>query len=123
MRSRQVDAPVPDRLDRVRGRLEAEREALLAELRCVLDPGCAPTDLDSRDALEAALRSAVREVEDALDRIGRGTFGRCEDCGERIDPARLRALPRARRCLSCQLREDERSETRRLPRSRLEHGA
>lgn len=30
----------------------------------------------------------------------------CEDCGDRIPPERLRALPHARRCVDCQSREE-----------------
>lgn len=97
-----------DRLERIRAELAAEREALQGELACVRDPGCAPVDPGSRDALEAALRAAIREVEEALERIRRGVFGRCEDCGRSIDPRRLRAFPRARRCVPCQRAEDGR---------------
>lgn len=39
------------------------------------------------------------EVNDALARIEKGTFGRCEACGEEISKPRLQALPYARYCL------------------------
>ncbi len=41
-------------------------------------------------------------VEEALRRLADGKYGRCADCGEEIALARLRALPFAIRCLSCQ---------------------
>lgn len=41
----------------------------------------------------------LAEVNDALDRIEKGTFGRCEACGEEIPRGRLEALPYARYCL------------------------
>ena len=37
----------------------------------------------------------LEEVNDALDRIERGTFGRCENCGRDISRERLEALPYA----------------------------
>ena len=42
------------------------------------------------------------EVEDALARIDDGTYGVCRHCGTAIDSARLRAMPTASLCLSCQ---------------------
>lgn len=32
--------------------------------------------------------------------------GRCHDCGEAIDPRRLRLLPHAHRCIHCQRAAD-----------------
>jgi RNA polymerase-binding transcription factor DksA len=43
----------------------------------------------------------LAEVGAALDRIGRGTFGRCPDCGKGISRDRLRAMPYARYCVAC----------------------
>jgi RNA polymerase-binding transcription factor DksA len=37
----------------------------------------------------------------ALDRLDRGTYGRCEHCGRDIITARLSALPYVRHCTSC----------------------
>jgi len=39
------------------------------------------------------------EINDALERIEQGTFGRCEECGQEIPRERLQALPYARYCL------------------------
>lgn len=44
----------------------------------------------------------LAEVEDALARISDGTYGVCRRCSSAIDSARLRALPTASLCLSCQ---------------------
>lgn len=43
----------------------------------------------------------LTEVNDALDRIDRETYGRCENCGQPIAKERLDALPYARYCLRC----------------------
>ncbi len=44
----------------------------------------------------------LREVEGALKRVAKGTYGECEACGEEISAARLKALPWARYCVTCQ---------------------
>ena len=38
----------------------------------------------------------------ALRRLADGEYGLCEDCGAKIGAGRLKALPFAKRCLSCQ---------------------
>jgi DnaK suppressor protein len=42
------------------------------------------------------------QIEDALERIDAGTYGVCERCGGEIDFARLKAIPQATLCMSCQ---------------------
>ena len=44
---------------------------------------------------------ALEEITAALDRIDRGTFGRCEECQGPIPKARLQALPYTRHCVAC----------------------
>jgi DnaK suppressor protein len=46
-------------------------------------------------------QKTLAEVEAALHRMDRGTYGVCESCGEEIPEVRLRALPWARYCLKC----------------------
>jgi DnaK suppressor protein len=54
-------------------------------------------------AATAELRSRMlREIDNALRRVAGGTYGECEGCGEQISPNRLKAIPWARYCLSCQ---------------------
>jgi hypothetical protein len=57
-----------------------------------------------RSQVEALLRQARRrlaDLEGALDRLRTGDYGRCEDCGHAIAPARLAARPAARTCIGC----------------------
>ncbi|MBI2372151.1 MAG: TraR/DksA family transcriptional regulator [Deltaproteobacteria bacterium] len=68
-----------------------------------------PSDLASseRDRELALLlgdrdRLKLREIDAALMRIDEGSYGLCEECGERIAPGRLRAMPFARLCVDCQ---------------------
>jgi DnaK suppressor protein len=53
-------------------------------------------------ALESAAESALREIEDAQQRLEQGGYGMCEGCAEPISWERLEALPMSRLCTSCQ---------------------
>lgn len=48
----------------------------------------------------------VQGIEAALQRLEAGQFGKCSDCRSEIPAARLRALPFAALCLSCQEKHD-----------------
>jgi DnaK suppressor protein len=60
-------------------------------------------------AISNDLRSELDEVEQALVRINDGTYGKCQVCGEQINPERLEARPAAIYCIQHQ-RERERAE-------------
>jgi DnaK suppressor protein len=46
-------------------------------------------------------------VQDALQRIDDGTYGKCLTCGRQIEEARLKAIPWARYCLNDQEQFDK----------------
>jgi DnaK suppressor protein len=46
-------------------------------------------------------RMRLQEVDEALDRIGGGTYGICEECGESINLKRLEVRPVAKYCVAC----------------------
>jgi DnaK suppressor protein len=41
------------------------------------------------------------ELDDALDRLRQGSYGRCERCGQPVAAGRLAARPAARTCITC----------------------
>jgi len=52
----------------------------------------------------------LKEIDAALDRLKRGTFGRCEECQGPIQPkARLKELPYTRYCVDCARKLDQRN--------------
>ncbi len=63
--------------------------------------GTVTVDRERDLALSAQATAAVEEIEDALDRIDKKTYGTCERCLQPILKARLRALPYARLCVAC----------------------
>jgi DnaK suppressor protein len=43
----------------------------------------------------------LQAIEEALDRMEKGIYGICRDCGEEIAAPRLNAIPWTRVCISC----------------------
>lgn len=46
-------------------------------------------------------RKHLAEIEHALDKYEKGTYGKCDICGKDIPIARLRAIPQASICMQC----------------------
>lgn len=63
--------------------------------------GTVTVDRERNLALSAQASAAVEEIDDALRKIERKTYGGCERCHQAIPKARLRALPFARLCVAC----------------------
>ena len=100
-----------------RALLEEERAELLAKLEELglsgagltydsnfADSSQVTAERGEVEALGASLRETLGEVERALVKLGEGTYGTCEDCGQPIDPLRLEAKPAARYCINCAAR-------------------
>ncbi len=63
--------------------------------------GTSNVDRELDLVLSAQARAAATEIDRALAKIESGTYGFCEQCGERIPDARLQALPQAALCVAC----------------------
>ena len=61
---------------------------------------------DARDRLV----TRVNRIIAALARMNRGEYGVCLECGARIPPARLHALPEVETCVSCQTRMERQGQ-------------
>ncbi len=106
-----------ERLERDRERILREMERLKAALKQEVDKDLEEGDpaLYEREKNLALLQNLERElgaVEYAISLLKEGRYGICENCGERIDPARLKAIPHATLCLKCKA-EMERKAVRR----------
>jgi DnaK suppressor protein len=71
------------------------------------DDGTEAFDQAAGLALHLNEQSLLAQVEDALERMDKGTYGVCERCGEEIDYARLEAIPHASLCIRCQQHLEE----------------
>ncbi len=43
----------------------------------------------------------LQAIEEALERLAKGTYGKCRDCGEPVAEQRLNAIPWTRVCITC----------------------
>lgn len=116
--------PTKKQLATLRESLEAEREDLLAQasgLDAEADIGHwrdAGSDADVADSGSAAFeryraqslathaRRLIVQIDDALIRMDKGEYGRCERCGQWIDFDRLEAIPYATMCLEDKRRDE-----------------
>jgi DnaK suppressor protein len=48
----------------------------------------------------------LQAIEEAIQRLEKGAYGICRDCGEPISPARLNAIPWTRVCIACKEKQN-----------------
>ena len=70
------------------------------------------TDFSTNLTVEANLEELLSATNKALEKIQNNTYGKCEDCGNEIAPARLEAFPSATLCVSCKEKEDKKSDAK-----------
>ena len=108
-----------NRINELKTMLEARRRQLLDEVhvklrdaridstleRDVLDQA-ESSEVDIQDGIGFALiqmkAETLNKIDTALRRLEEGTYGDCFECGQEIVEARLRALPFAVRCKTCE---------------------
>ncbi|OGL17272.1 MAG: hypothetical protein A3G97_07780 [Candidatus Rokubacteria bacterium RIFCSPLOWO2_12_FULL_69_21] len=111
-------------MDDVRDRIEKELGSVMGRLRqlggaVVIEefPGALGDNSPFSDPTEEVQVQGEREVSfatrsllveranrlaEALDRLREGEYGTCDECGEPIAPARLKAMPEVITCVRCQ---------------------
>ena len=57
-------------------------------------------------------RKLITKIQEALKRLDDGEYGICEECGEEISLARLKARPVTTLCVSCKAKQEEGEEIR-----------
>jgi DnaK suppressor protein len=110
------------RLEYYRKKLEARRDELVKAINRTEQQGREADDDPTVDLADKAANSYTKEflfgqthadrstlqlVEEALNRIRKGTFGLCVQCEEEVQQKRLEAVPWTRYCLSCQQKEEQ----------------
>ena len=101
---------------RLRNRIENEIASLQNKMKnnfpdpisgreCIPDENDLASELIERDlhiALKGRDRSRLKSLNDAIERIEKGTYGICERCGPTIPEKRLELNPVASCCIECQ---------------------
>ena len=87
-----------ERVDEQLGELGVDRDSFDEGFA---DSGQVTAERGEVEALVGKLREALRDVDDALEKLERGEYGVCESCGGPIGDARLEAMPAARLCIAC----------------------
>jgi RNA polymerase-binding transcription factor DksA len=59
-------------------------------------------DREMSFATRSLLVERANKLAEALERLDGGEYGTCQECGEAIAPARLRAMPEVTTCVRCQ---------------------
>jgi len=110
----------PADLEEIRAILEQRLQALLERAEATApelqstNPGALadPSDMAAYEfdqgfeiRIKERERKLIRKIRKALKRIEEGTYGICEECGERIGLERLRARPVTTMCIDC--KEDQ----------------
>ncbi|OGP86255.1 MAG: hypothetical protein A2Y95_01620 [Deltaproteobacteria bacterium RBG_13_65_10] len=109
-------------LEKFKKLLQEERKRILqnalrmADRKVTIDSDDVPdiVDLAASD-LNLNLNVEIRErerhllgkIDSALQKIDEGSFGVCEECGERIGTARLEARPVTGLCIKCKEEQEE----------------
>ena len=108
--------------DLAKKKLQEKRRALVAAYITNKNYGRDTEDGDTQDIADKASNAYTKEflyslsnsdrqmlqmVDEALARLKKGTYGVCAECGEKLIPKRLEAVPWARHCVSCQEREEK----------------
>lgn len=106
-----------------RGKIEARiREELVDKVTkgqdAVLGPSLDPGDISTwaleRDVNYELLTmhtKALKDIDEALERLDEGTYGICIDCGREISEKRLEAVSFTLYCMECQQEKERLKET------------
>lgn len=104
-------------LEKFQKLLEEKRDSLMDKSTRTADEGRQAVIEGGEDYVDDAVTHYTREfllslsdldrrqlhlVDEALVRVGQGSYGECLMCGESINPKRLQAIPWARYCVKCQ---------------------
>jgi DnaK suppressor protein len=90
------------------GSLEDETGELVSSSadQHLADTATETVDREIDYTLEASDGRLLADIDAALGRIEKGTYGTCVNCGAQIPPERLEAMPWATLCIECKRKEE-----------------
>ena len=111
-----------DKYDEIKLDLEGQRSALLQEAGILIGEGLNPDKINFPDVTDQASaeveknfairlrereRKLLKKIDEAIERIEKGTFGICDGCGEVIGYNRIKARPVTTYCIECKTQQEE----------------
>ena len=90
----------------MRRELAVQRERAESKAADEVDKATDAYDEDLSFEIATANDQELGEIQVALEKIDKGTYGECEICGCTISPSRLKILPSATTCVSCRGQEE-----------------
>jgi len=97
-------------LGEIDSEVQAEREGNKDEGMDTYDLASEERDREINFILSDRERVKLKQIDDALERLGDGAYGVCDSCGLEIAEQRLEAMPFSRLCRDCQ--EDQEREAK-----------
>lgn len=94
-------------LSEISSSVKTEREILKPEIGDLYDQASSERERELNLLLCEKDRKKLAQIDEAISRINRGTYGICESCGEKIAKGRLMALPFTQLCVSCKAEEEK----------------
>ena len=102
------------RLQGIRDNLQREQDEAVSDTAGELssfdqhpgDSGTETFEMEKNVSLLEQVDDELAEVEAAVQRLDRGTYGTCQACGRPIGDARLEAMPAARFCVEDQAKAE-----------------
>lgn len=83
-----------------------ERTVPLSSDDDITDTASVLTEMGTIRAEEENLQKMLQQVNLALEKVKKKTYGMCDSCGKPIGIARLKALPFATLCIGCKSRQE-----------------
>ena len=117
-----------NQLKHIQAHFKGERKRLTKELKLEVIPSAAErregsygkraetateySELERQSASLQRTREQLAEVEHALGKLEKGTYGLCDFCGKPIPSDRLKAVPQTNLCLDCKALHDKNGKDR-----------
>lgn len=93
-------------LSAMRRELAMQKERAESKAADEVDKATDAYDEDLSFEIAVANDQELEDIQVALEKIDKGTYGECEVCGCGISPSRLKILPSATTCVSCRGQEE-----------------
>ncbi len=113
------------KLQEIKRKLNDQRDALISGAGIALnalpdetifpelgDQASAEIDRNFMLRLKGRERKLLKKIDEAIEKIDKGTYGICEMCGEDINIKRLEARPVTTMCIECKTEQEEEEKLR-----------